>query len=285
MCRCLRGSAFNATNWVILMQSIDFRKKICLIGDPGVGKTSLIRRFVHDTFDERYLSTMGVKVSKKVVELTIDGETFSTSLQIWDTMGQRKYRTILMKYFKGAEGAMVVCDITQRPTLTNAAKWSKLLFSVAGRVPVVYLANKVDLHEKAAFAPEDLAQLAEANDGSYFATSAKTGVHVEAAFVRICDLLVHDSCVAESLADLRGAAERIVALFCQRHGGAEAAMPMVRQQCRRVSLDYDTIAEATLSRGQMEELIEKLVAITKAFKGEDIARAERREFRKLLKRV
>ena len=131
-----------------MKKSFDFRNKICLIGDAGVGKTSLIQQFVYDRFSDEYISTIGVKVSKKIMEFDIDNEQYRSSLQIWDTMGQMEYRPILIHHFCGTDGAFIVCDITNRNSLYNIEPWVKLLFSITGRIPVIVLVNKIDLHDE-----------------------------------------------------------------------------------------------------------------------------------------
>ncbi len=171
---------------------MDLRKKISLIGDPGVGKTSLVRRFVYDEFDDRYLSTMGMKVTKKVMNMTVDLREVRLTLQIWDTMGQHHFKPLLMKYFRGSEGAFIVSDLTTRQSLDHASKWAQLLFSVTDRIPLIFLANKLDLRSKAAFSPNALAHLVERYGHSFLPTSAKTGENVEAAFDRLAKLLIRD---------------------------------------------------------------------------------------------
>ena len=265
------------------MQAIDYRKKICLIGDPGVGKTSLIRRFVYDKFDDKYLSTMGVKVSKKVVEVGVNDRRFRISLQIWDTMGQREFRSLLVQYFKGAEGAFVVCDITNQSSLEGAEEWVKLLFSVSGRVPVIFLANKIDLQTSAQFSPEDLNTLVEKYGCTFFATSAKNGQNVQESFVELTKILVQDKCVDDGTDELRAAAKSIADLFIKQHGEA-MAHSILKEQFRRVNMDYSNLDRTPATSNQLEQLIENLVQITSDFKGEDIARTERQQFLKLLKR-
>ncbi len=156
--------------------------KICLLGDAAVGKTSLIKRFVLDEFSKRYLSTIGAKVTKKSVDLKIKGKKVEMTLMIWDLMGQPEYEFLQATYYKGTQGAIIVCDITRRETLDNIKKWIKGLDRVAKDVPFVLVANKSDLEDSYAFEEKDLAELAKELKVSYIVTSALTGDNVEEAF-------------------------------------------------------------------------------------------------------
>jgi len=107
------------------MEEFDYQKKICLLGDPAVGKTSLIRRFIEDTFDENYISTIGTNVLSKLINLYFPetGETLRIKLLIWDIAGQKSISDIHASYYYGAEGALIVCDITRQDTLEHLPDW------------------------------------------------------------------------------------------------------------------------------------------------------------------
>lgn len=161
------------------------KMKICLIGEGAVGKTSLIRRFVLDEFDDKYLQTLGTKVSKRELEIpSNDGEpAIKVDMTIWDIMGQKGFRELLKDaYFYGAKGIIAVCDVTRRATLEELDDWIEGVYSVSGRVPIQFLANKADLEDKIAMSEKDLEQATMAYDSKYYFTSAKTGVNVEQAF-------------------------------------------------------------------------------------------------------
>jgi small GTP-binding protein len=164
-----------------------FKMKICLLGDGGVGKTSLVRRFVFNEFDDRYLYTLGTNVSKKDVRIGGDGDgELLASLLIWDIMGQKTFMPLLSEsYFDGADGAVAVCDITRRATLEGLREWIASLSGVAAGVPLVLLANKADLKDAQELSEEDIGPLAEEFDAKYYMTSAKTGRNVEEAFREI----------------------------------------------------------------------------------------------------
>lgn len=169
------------------MPTTRLKSKICLVGDRAVGKTSLVRRYVFDEFDDRYLSTLGTKVSRKEVEITLaDGGVLRVDMGIWDIMGQEGFRDRLKDaYFAGAHGILAVADITARATLAGIPAWISSVRSVAGEVPLVLVLNKADLAEQAAFGDTDMAFMARNLKCGYLRTSARTGENVEEAFLRL----------------------------------------------------------------------------------------------------
>lgn len=157
-------------------------KKICLLGDGAVGKTSLIRKFVFDRFDDRYIMTFGTKVSKKEVAMCERGQEFHLTFLIWDILGQRVHDNIHSAYYQGAAGAFIVCDMTRRETLDHLEDWIRVFRKVNGDAPVVLLGNKSDLADQMQFGEADLSALAAKHGFKFHLTSAKTGAHVEESF-------------------------------------------------------------------------------------------------------
>jgi Ras-related protein Rab-1A/Rab family protein len=164
-----------------LMAEDDLMKvKVCFIGDAGVGKTSLIKRYVLDVFDDRYIATIGTKVTKKIVD--VDGQV-KVMMLVWDIMGQKGFRELLREaYFFGAHGAIAVCDLTNKESLEELRYWIKALTDVAGDVPIVFAGNKVDLENDRVIKEQDLQELASKYKGKAYLTSAKTGQNVETVF-------------------------------------------------------------------------------------------------------
>ncbi len=166
------------------MEVLEFEKKVLLIGEASVGKTSLIRRFVIDRFDDRYIVTIGTKVSRKVMDFEYPKEGLAVSLMmsVWDVIGQRTADRMHEMHFKGAEAFIVVCDGTRRETFEAVSDWVERARRVAGPAPGVLACNKVDL--KAAFkvAEADVRAKAAALKLTPMFTSAKTGEGVEEAF-------------------------------------------------------------------------------------------------------
>lgn len=158
--------------------------KLCLVGDSGVGKTSLNRRYVLDMFDDSYIQTLGAKVTKKTVMLPVynPGPPLEVVMTIWDVMGNVGFRELLKEsFFYGCQGIVAVCDVTQRPTLEALDGWIDRAWDVAGDVPVHIVVNKVDL-EDSAVDEDRVKAFSTAYDSPYLFTSAKRGDNVTKAF-------------------------------------------------------------------------------------------------------
>jgi small GTP-binding protein len=164
----------------------ELKRKICLLGDGGVGKTSLIRKFVFDQFEDKYISTLGTKVTKKRIKFKISADQIiDMNLLIWDIMGQEEFKKVQLMSYKNANGAILVCDITRKETLENLRTWISDLFGITGEIPIIVMANKSDLKEEAKFNNDDLARTAQGLAAPHYMTSAKTGENVEEAFIKI----------------------------------------------------------------------------------------------------
>ena len=161
------------------------QKKICMLGATGVGKTSLVSRYVLSLFSDTYLTTIGVKVDKKA--LAIDGQ--DVTLLLWDIYGEDEFQTVRTSYLRGTSGYLLVADGTRPLTLDTAHQLQKKAQSVIGQVPFVLVLNKADLASDWHVDDRALWRLAE--DGwSVMRTSAKTGEGVEEAFVRLARRIV-----------------------------------------------------------------------------------------------
>ena len=104
-------------------------RKVCMCGDPNVGKTSLIRRFVHGKYDDEYISTLGTVVTKKSIETNPKG---NLTMMIWDISGQNEFKRIHNSAFKNAKGGIAVCDITKPETAENLSDWIRTLRDISG---------------------------------------------------------------------------------------------------------------------------------------------------------
>ncbi len=169
------------------------KTKICLVGEAAVGKTSLIRRYVLDMFEDLYIATLGAKVTKKGLLLPkLDGgNDIKVNLMIWDVMGEKGFRELLKEaYFHGAQGILAVCDVTRKDTLLELKNWIDSVTKVTGEVPVRFVVNKVDLKDEAQFGEDDVRELSEEIGSSYLMTSALTGDGVEQTFEEIARLIV-----------------------------------------------------------------------------------------------
>lgn len=161
------------------------QKKICMVGSFSVGKTSLVGRFVHSIFSDKYLSTVGVKIDKK--EVQVDGQ--DVKLILWDLEGHANTGAVKTSYLKGAAGYLLVVDGTRRQTLEHALELHKLARGVIGQAPALGLLNKHDLVDEWDISSEDQALLEQAGCKVLF-TSAKTGESVEEAFQLLARMIL-----------------------------------------------------------------------------------------------
>jgi small GTP-binding protein len=152
-------------------------KKICVLGDFAVGKTSMIRRYVLDEFDDRYITTLGTKITKK--DIKVEGRDLT--FQIWDIVGNIKFNKIQSQYYQGSDGAFIIFDVTRRDTLDNVSKWADMFLAAAKKARLIFIANKVDLESPFDYEAM-MAELAKKYDAPTFKTSAKTGANIEGAF-------------------------------------------------------------------------------------------------------
>ncbi len=154
------------------------QKKVCLLGDFAVGKTSLVRRYVEGRFDDKYMSTIGVKISRKVVQRGTD----SLNLLLWDLAGGDDFRSVGSSYLRGAAGALLVCDLTRADTLTVCINYIEQLRTLSPQAVMVLAGNKADLKVERAINDLALKTVATSKNIPYLLTSAKTGGCVEEAF-------------------------------------------------------------------------------------------------------
>ena len=161
------------------------QKKICLLGAFAVGKTSLVERFVHSMFSDKYLTTVGVKIEKKSMQV----DERQVDLVIWDIYGEDDFQKVRLSYLRGASGYLLVADGTRRATLDIAQALQKSAAATTGDVPFLLLINKSDLAESWEIDDATLAELERLN-WTVIKTSAKTGAEVERAFVTLAEAML-----------------------------------------------------------------------------------------------
>ncbi|MFH0824521.1 MAG: Rab family GTPase [Pseudomonadota bacterium] len=169
------------------------QKKICMLGAFAVGKTSLVRRFVKSLFDDKYLTTVGVKIDKRTVRLT-DREVI---LMLWDLEGQDAYNKLRTSYIRGTSGYLLIADGTRRETLGEALDLRTKVEAEIGRVPYLILLNKSDLTESWELDATDVQPLLDA-DVIVLQTSAKSGEGVEQAFLKLTEKMLEPKTGAHS---------------------------------------------------------------------------------------
>lgn len=157
------------------------QKKICLLGDFAVGKTSLIRRFVEGQYDDKYLSSIGVKISRK----SIEQEDHILNMLIWDLAGGDDFSKMGHSYLRGAVAALIVCDLTRSETLQSFEYYATQLRNINPGAKLLFVGNKADLETERCIKEADLIETSNSLGALYLATSAKTGFQVEEAFQKL----------------------------------------------------------------------------------------------------
>lgn len=160
-----------------------------MLGDFAVGKTSLVRQFVEGKFDERYLSSIGVKVSRRVVDLP---QSPPMHLLIWDLAGGEDFNGPQSNYLHGAAGTLLVCDVTRESTLSALQNYGAHLRSLNPHSTLIIAGNKADLASQIQVTDEKLFNFSLSFSATWFSTSAKTGEGVETAFVNLAGLLLQN---------------------------------------------------------------------------------------------
>ncbi len=164
------------------MPSTQRSVKICLLGDIAVGKTSLVRRFVYNRFDDKYLSTIGVRVSRKTIMVPRAPDVVQLIIMLWDLAGSEEFDRVRASYLRGAHGALLVCDLTRPDTLERLREYMDQARTSNAAVQMMLLGNKSDLIDEQRVSLECLGDVANSLALPWHLTSAKTGEGVEEAF-------------------------------------------------------------------------------------------------------
>lgn len=267
-------------------------KKVVLLGESAVGKTSLIKRFVHDEFADDYISTIGTKVSKKVINLNVEGQETQVNMMIWDMLGREGYMSTQARQIVGAQGVIIVGDITRPETMVNLEKyWIPMILRTVGTVklPFIFLGNKVDLADEDSLVNtlEIMDELEERyNHGmkqyipdhlnTWFLTSAKTGEKVEETFESMANLLFYfdraedpfytriQDVIIKGLADIgpRNTTievfDQVMFEFSEAYGNMQTAGKIIREEVARAGLDHNNPKKEKV-RALVDYLVDALV--------------------------
>jgi small GTP-binding protein len=168
-------------------------KKVCLLGDFAVGKTSLARRFVYDLFDDKCPATAGVKVSHKAIAVPDGGTAVELTIMLWDLADSHEFDDNRVSFLRGAAGAVAVCDITRPSTIDGLLQYSRHVRAINPAVQLILAANKIDLADRRAVTEAEIAAAAQAIQAPFYVTSARTGENVGEIFRHLAQLLVADA--------------------------------------------------------------------------------------------
>ncbi len=173
----------------------NYKYKLIVVGDSGVGKTNLIKRFVTDTFGEDTKATVGVEFMYKTYK--INNEILR--VEIWDTAGQERYKSITMAYYKGAKGALIVYDITSAKTFEDIDKWiADVKEKAGGSLQLMIVGNKTDLESERAVTKDEALEKAKIYESPIMETSALDATNVKKAFEDLIIELYKDQKVKSS---------------------------------------------------------------------------------------
>lgn len=207
-------------------------KKIVLIGDPAVGKTSLVRRFVQNEFDDKYIASIGVKVSKKPMAMRFSGIDVQLDMMIFDVLGQHDFHRLRRMYVDGSDAALLVCDLSRLDTIESIESfWYPEMEKIVGEIPMMIIGNKSDLVQEGS----DGISLLKAVSGILLLPtqlcSAKTGAGVEDAFSKVGNEVLEKHFQKETpmtqtaiIENLHMAADAIIAHYCEQQDNKDTAI-------------------------------------------------------------
>jgi Ras-related protein Rab-8A len=154
--------------------------KILLLGDTSVGKSCLLLRFCDNSFQEAHLTTIGLDFRLKTINLKDDRKV---KIQIWDTAGEDRFRSITRNYYKGAKGILLIFDVTDKETFTHVRDWIERIHEESPEgITICLVGNKIDMNESRVISNEEGKKIADEFKIPYFETSAKSNIGVEEVF-------------------------------------------------------------------------------------------------------
>lgn len=207
-----------------------------------MGKTSLIRRFVIDVFDDKYIATIGTKVSKRDIEYRQPERTVYLTLMVWDILGQKDYKKMRAQGMSGSHGILLASDLT-RPETVKAIEefWLSDVLDILGTVPIVFVGNKVDMAGKDCAAAGMLTEIGKKAEMPVVFCSAKTGENVEDAFRKIGEMMISGDFVEKKPlfegGSLAQAVDEIVSDFCEQYGDTAKAMELIDREFSRAKVN------------------------------------------------
>ncbi len=259
-----------------------FKTKICLLGEASVGKTCLISRFVEDKFDDKYIKTIGTKISfKEITNLSVDNYTdekkINMNFMVWDVIGQKGFEPIISKYFKGSHGGLLVVDASRPKTMDHMRHWRDLFYEIVGEVPIVVFINKSDLIDVEDYHTEKIEKFCEEFNFPYLFTSAKTGENVELGFKKLAEIVLSISLKTKVKKSLVNVVDELIVDFSDALGGFDHGMPIINEQFKKAKVGI-----TNPTKEQVLLLLENLVNISKEFQEPKKVKFLENKYRKIL---
>lgn len=181
----------------IKIQSGEYAYKLILGGEGGVGKTSMVHRFVEGKYETDYKSTIGTSIMKK--ECEFEGLSSKVRFVIWDLAGQSQFKRVRMTYVENAEAGILVYDVTRKETFENLEGWYKEIKNASPNISLILVGNKIDLESERQVSKDQGQEIAEKLGLSYIETSAKTGENINDAFKMLALQIIKRFVVTEDL--------------------------------------------------------------------------------------
>ena len=168
----------------------DITLKILLIGDSYVGKTSLLLQYIDRECPENHMATIGVEFKDKIIQINKK----NVKLQVWDTSGQERYRSITKNFYRNADGVMFICDVTKESTFENIKNWliDSEQNSNNSNFKKILVGNKIDLQKERVIDKEKLENFASKKGMNFYEASAKEGTNVDQIFTELAKLILED---------------------------------------------------------------------------------------------
>jgi len=164
--------------------------KLLIVGGSGVGKTNFLNMFLNNKFNQNYFSSTGIDLQKKIMNI----KNKKVRIQIWDTAGQEKYKSITKNLFLKVMGALVLYDITNEESFTKLKEWVELIKEECGRhIKILIIGNKSDLESQRAIDKEDAMKYANEEKVQYIECSSKTGENVEKAIIMLSEKILEST--------------------------------------------------------------------------------------------
>lgn len=235
-----------------IIKSKRYIKKVALVGDSAVGKTSLIRRFVIDVFPDKYIATIGAKVSKRDLEYKLPDKTVYLTLMLWDILGQKDYKKMRTQGLTGAHGVILVADLSRPDTIKSVEEfWLPEVWEVIPGAPVLFVGNKTDLVGPGSPGEASLRQISQRAESPMILSSAKTGQNVEGAFRKIGELMTLPELSEKkpgkmSPESLAQAIDDVVSDFCEQYGDTTRAMEIIEREFTRAKVNVNTPTKESL---------------------------------------
>jgi Ras-related protein Rab-1A len=177
---------------IVFTPRTEFIYKVIVIGDPAVGKTSLLNKYTQKKFAAEYIPTVGTNILKEIVDIEENKKKIQVNLMLWDIAGQPQFYMLHKPYFNGADGLILVFDVTRSSSFTNCKNWysTAVKYGLSG-IPRVLVGNKIDLKDERKIILPMATHLSEELNAQYFETSALTGDGVNIIFKKISEMVYH----------------------------------------------------------------------------------------------